>query len=72
MHDLMNEVINPVQHPNPLDKTDKKVTVPTGVVSTPETRTVQNGPLAPTTFAERDFNIQRWTDMPRGGHFAAI
>jgi hypothetical protein len=24
------------------------------------------------SFAERVFNIQRWTEMPRGGHFAAL
>ena len=27
---------------------------------------------APREFAERFFNIQRWTEMPRGGHFAAL
>ena len=26
---------------------------------------------APRVFAERWFDIHRWTDMPRGGHFAA-
>jgi pimeloyl-ACP methyl ester carboxylesterase len=26
----------------------------------------------PRSLAERIFNIQRWTDMPRGGHFAAL
>lgn len=24
------------------------------------------------SFAERAFNIQRWTEMERGGHFAAL
>jgi pimeloyl-ACP methyl ester carboxylesterase len=30
--------------------------------------------LAPKVFewAERFFNVQRWTEMPRGGHFAAM
>ena len=23
-------------------------------------------------WAERSFNIQQWTDMPSGGHFAAL
>ena len=23
-------------------------------------------------WAERFFNVQRWTEMPRGGHFAAL
>jgi len=27
---------------------------------------------APRQFAERFFNIQRWTAIPRGGHFAAL
>jgi pimeloyl-ACP methyl ester carboxylesterase len=27
---------------------------------------------APRQFAERYFNIQRWTEMPHGGHFAAL
>ena len=26
----------------------------------------------PRTFAERTLNVQRWTEMPRGGHFAAL
>jgi pimeloyl-ACP methyl ester carboxylesterase len=27
---------------------------------------------APREFAERFFNVQRWQEMPRGGHFAAL
>jgi len=27
---------------------------------------------APREYAERYFNVQRWTEMPRGGHFAAL
>ena len=26
----------------------------------------------PRAWAERFFNVQRWTEMPRGGHFAAM
>jgi pimeloyl-ACP methyl ester carboxylesterase len=26
----------------------------------------------PRSFAEQVFNVQRWTEMPRGGHFAAL
>ena len=26
----------------------------------------------PRAWAERFFNVQRWTEMPRGGHFAAL
>ncbi|WP_134090296.1 epoxide hydrolase family protein [Olivibacter sp. XZL3] len=28
-------------------------------------------PTPPRSYIERGFNIQHWTDMPRGGHFAA-
>lgn len=27
---------------------------------------------APRAFGERFFNVQRWTPMPCGGHFAAL
>ena len=27
---------------------------------------------APREWAERRFNVQRWTEMPQGGHFAAM
>ena len=26
----------------------------------------------PRSYAERIYNIQHWTEMPRGGHFAAM
>ena len=26
----------------------------------------------PREWAERSYNVQRWTEMPRGGHFAAL
>jgi pimeloyl-ACP methyl ester carboxylesterase len=26
----------------------------------------------PRSFAEKTYNIVHWTDMPRGGHFAAL
>jgi microsomal epoxide hydrolase len=43
------------------------VETPTGYASFPrETR------HPPRAFAEQAFNIQRWTEMPRGGHFAAL
>ena len=29
-------------------------------------------PPRPARFAERAYNVVRWTDMPRGGHFAAM
>ena len=27
---------------------------------------------APRTYVERIYNINRWSEMPRGGHFAAL
>ena len=30
------------------------------------------GGIPPRAFAERTLNVQRWTEMPRGGHFAAL
>jgi microsomal epoxide hydrolase len=30
------------------------------------------GSVPPRRFAERTLNVQRWTEMPRGGHFAAL
>jgi len=43
------------------------ITVPTAVAVFP-------GDLAqpPREFAERSYNVQQWTEMPRGGHFAAL
>jgi pimeloyl-ACP methyl ester carboxylesterase len=46
---------------------DAFVATPTGYAEFPvETR------HPPRHFAEQDFNIVRWTEMPRGGHFAAL
>jgi len=42
------------------------VTVPTGVVRFP-----LEDPFPPRRWVERGYNVQRWTEMPRGGHFAA-
>ena len=41
--------------------------VPTGLASFPHDLLPP-----PREWAERFFNIQRWTEMPRGGHFAAM
>jgi microsomal epoxide hydrolase len=30
------------------------------------------GGIPPRSFAERTLNVQRWTEMPSGGHFAAL
>lgn len=45
---------------------DSKVTVPTGVTIFPKDLVT-----APRDFAERFFNIVRWTELPVGGHFTA-
>ncbi len=44
-----------------------RVEVPTGVAIFPKDIVP-----APRDYGERFFNVQRWTEMPRGGHFAAM
>jgi pimeloyl-ACP methyl ester carboxylesterase len=44
----------------------ERVAVPCGVARFPKEE-----PMPPRCWAERVYNIQRWTKMPRGGHFAA-
>lgn len=44
-----------------------RVEVPTAIAQFPADMVP-----APREFAERHFNVQRWTTMPRGGHFAAL
>ena len=53
-------------HPWRLGK-DEKVAVPTGIASFP-------AELArpPREWAERAYNVSHWTQMPSGGHFAAL
>lgn len=46
---------------------DEKITVPTGVAVFPKELA-----RPPREWAERSYNIQRWTQMPAGGHFAAM
>jgi pimeloyl-ACP methyl ester carboxylesterase len=46
-----------------------RVEVPTGVAIFPGEYLV--GPV-PREWAERSYNIQHWTEMPHGGHFAAL
>ncbi len=52
---------------NPLQDTGRRVEVPTGVTQFPKDIS-----HAPREYAERFFNIQHWTEQPRGGHFAAM
>ena len=49
-----------------LDK-DEKIGVPVAVAAFPSENTV---PLR--EWSERGYNVQYWTDMPAGGHFAAL
>lgn len=42
------------------------VRVPCGIAHFPK-----EDPFPPRAWVERGYNIQQWTDMPRGGHFAA-
>jgi pimeloyl-ACP methyl ester carboxylesterase len=44
------------------------ITVPTGVAAFPDPVFVP----PPRSFAEKSYNVVHWTDMPRGGHFAAL
>jgi microsomal epoxide hydrolase len=44
------------------------VTVPTGIAAFPD----PVFPLPPRSLVERGYNVTHWTDMPRGGHFAAM
>lgn len=45
----------------------KKINIPTAVAIF-----LKDVVPAPRVFAERVFNIQQWTEMPEGGHFAAM
>jgi len=54
------------QH-NPPEEPGAPIRVPTGVAIFPKDLVP-----APREFAERFFDVQHWTEMPRGGHFAAM
>jgi pimeloyl-ACP methyl ester carboxylesterase len=53
-------------HPAPLGPGDR-VTVPIAVALTRE-----EVDFTPREWAERTYNVQRWTEFPRGGHFMAL
>ena len=63
----MNAMYNPLVKLNPFDKTGEKVEVPTAFALFPKDIS-----SPPKDFAERFFNVLRWTEMPKGGHFAAM
>ena len=46
---------------------DEKIQAPTGVAAFPAEIS-----RPPKEWGERSYNLQRWTPMPRGGHFAAL
>jgi pimeloyl-ACP methyl ester carboxylesterase len=46
----------------------ERINTPTGIAMFPGEKDL----LVPREFAERCYNIQRWTEMPRGGHFPAM
>jgi pimeloyl-ACP methyl ester carboxylesterase len=50
-----------------MGKETRKLEAPTGVATFPKDMVP-----APREFAERIFNVQQWTEMPRGGHFTAM
>ncbi|AND70493.1 multidrug MFS transporter [Dyella thiooxydans] len=45
----------------------ERLATPLGVAAFP-----RELPTPPRSWVERVFNVQRWTSMPRGGHFAAL
>jgi pimeloyl-ACP methyl ester carboxylesterase len=52
---------------NPNPRPWVPITVPCGIAIFP--RDLEHPPRE---FAERSYNVHRWTEMPRGGHFAAL
>ena len=54
-------------HNNPHPAPWSRITVPCGIAIFPS-----DLGRPPREFAERSYNVQRWTEMPRGGHFAAL
>jgi len=46
---------------------DDKVRVPCGIAHFPK-----EAPFPPRHWVERRYNVQHWTEMPEGGHFAAL
>ena len=45
----------------------QRVTVPVAVAHFPK-----EIPIPPRSYVERGYNVTRWTEFPRGGHFAAL
>ncbi|MBO9633107.1 MAG: epoxide hydrolase [Chitinophagaceae bacterium] len=60
-YEAMQEVSDPSKNPI------TKVAIPTAIAIFPKDMVP-----APREYADRIFNIQQWTNMPHGGHFAAM
>ena len=54
-------------HTAPQLKLGQYIEVPAGVATFPKDLT-----LPPRELGERFLRVERWTEMPRGGHFAAL
>ena len=52
----------------PRRKPGEKIRVPTGVAMFPGEKDL----IVPREFAQRSYDIRHWTNLPRGGHFAAV
>ena len=64
---IMQAKYNPLVKLNPFDKTGNKTEVPAAFALFPKDIS-----KPPKEYAERFFNVQRWIEMPKGGHFAAL
>ena len=64
---IMQALYNPLVKLNPFDKTGSKTEIPTAFALFPKDIS-----QPPKEYAERFFNVQRWTEMNSGGHFAAL
>ena len=64
-NNLTGNLSGSVQRANPPDT--RRVEVPTACAAFPKEVV-----LPPRKFVEARYNLKRWTEMPRGGHFAAL
>jgi len=67
MKALMQTMYNPLTKINPFDKTGTRSEVPAGFAIFPKDIS-----SPPEDFANRFFNVQKWSEMPAGGHFGAM
>jgi pimeloyl-ACP methyl ester carboxylesterase len=67
MQAMIGAMYNPLVKLNPFEKTGNKSEVPAAFAIFPKDIS-----SPPKKFAKRFFNVQQWTEMPNGGHFAAL